>query len=374
MRIPRSFVPALAALPFACAAHSAMSTHHLFIGTYTRESSKGIYALQLDASTGQLTSPTLAAETKSPSYLTLSPDRRFLYAVSESDAMAAAFTIGSDRNRLTPLAASQSAGGKAPCHLAVDQSGRALLVANYHTGVVASLPINPDGTLQPPATVIQHTGSSVDPDRQRSPHVHSVTLSPDNRHVLVCDLGLDKIFTYRLDPGRATLTAGEPPFIAAAPGSGPRHFAFAPDGRHAFSIAEMGGTLTAYRFEPRNGSLTALDTQSTLAPDWHGENSSAAVRVHPNGRFVYGSNRGPDTIAVFSFDAVSGRLRLIENVPSGGSGPRDFALSPDGRWLVAANQNTGSLIVFRVDPASGRLSATPHTAELSMPVCVLFVD
>jgi 6-phosphogluconolactonase len=375
MRIPRSFVPALAALPFACAAHSAMpSTHHLFIGTYTRESSKGIYALQLDATSGQLTSPTVAAETKSPSYLTLSPDRRFLYAVSESDAMAAAFAIELDRTRLTPLAASQSAGGKAPCHLAVDQSGRALLVANYHTGVVASLPINPDGTLQPPATVIQHTGSSANPDRQSSPHVHSVTLSPDNRHVLACDLGLDKIFTYRLDPARATLTAGEPPFTAAAPGSGPRHFAFAPDGRHAFVITEMGGTLTAYRFEPRNGALTALDTQSTLAPGWRGENSSAAVRVHPNGRFVYGSNRGPDTIAVFAFDAVSGRLTWIESVPSGGKGPRDFSLSPDGRWLVAAHQNTGNITVFRVDPVTGRLSATPHTTELSMPVCVLFAD
>lgn len=374
MRIRRSFLTALAALTCAGGACSAMPTHHLFIGTYTRETSKGIYALQLDTATGQLTSPTVAAETGNPSYLALSPDRRFLYAVSESDAMAAAFAINPDRSGLTSLAASQSAGGRAPCHLAVDHSGRTLLVANYHTGVVASLPIKRDGALQAPATVIQHAGSSVDPDRQRSPHVHSVTLSPDNRHVLVCDLGLDKIFTYRLEPGSATLTAGEPPFIVAAPGSGPRHFAFAPDGRHAFAIAEMAGTLTAYRFEPRNGALTALDTQSTLAPDWQGENSSAAVRVHPNGRFVYGSNRGPDTITVFSFNATSGRLSWVESVPSGGQGPRDFSLSPDGRWLVAAHQTTGNLTVFRVDPGTGRLEATPHTAQLSLPVCVLFAD
>jgi 6-phosphogluconolactonase len=192
--------------------------------------------------------------------------------------------------------------------------------------------------------------------------------------VLVCDLGLDKIFTYRLDAATATLTAGEPAFTATAPGSGPRHFAFAPDGRHAFVIAEMGGTLTAYRFEPDNGALIALDTQSTLDPDWRGENSSAAVRVHPNGRFIYGSNRGPDTIAVFAFDDASGRLIRVESVPSGGNGPRDFSLSPDGRWLVAAHQSSGNLTVFRVDPATGRLSATPHHARLSTPVCVLFVD
>lgn len=375
MHIPRSFVAVLALfLIVAPTAFSAMSTHHLFIGTYTRDGSKGIYAIQLDGETGTLTTPTVAAETKGPSYLALSPDHRALYAVSESEAMAAAFAINPDRIRLTPLSANQSAGGKAPCHLAVDQTGRALLVANYHTGVVASLPISPDGTLRPAVSVIQHTGSSVNRDRQSSPHVHSVTLSPDNRHVLVCDLGLDKIFTYRLDPVTAQLTPGEPPFTATAPGSGPRHFAFAPDGRHAFAITEMGGTLTAYRYVAESGALVALDTQSTLLPDFRGENSSAAVRVHPNGLFVYGSNRGPDDIAVFRFDAASGRLALVQNVPSGGKGPRDFALSPDGRWLVTAHQYTNNLAVFRVDPATGRLSPTSSTAAISTPVCVLFVD
>lgn len=351
-----------------------MSTHHLFIGPYTRDGSQGIYALQLDAATGQLTAPVLAAETRNPSYLTLSLDRRTLYAVSESDAMAAAFAISDDRVHLTALPSTQSAAGKAPCHLAVDRTGRVLLVANYHTAVVASLPINPDGSLRPPVSVIQHTGSSVDPERQTSAHAHCVTLSPDNRFVFVCDLGLDKIFTYRLDPLSARLLPAEPPFITTPAGSGPRHLTFAPDGRHAFLVTELGGTLIAYRYDAARGTLTATDEKSTLAPGYKGENTSAAVRVHPLGRFVYASNRGPDNLAVFAFDETSERLALVELVPSGGQGPRDFALSPDGQWLAAAHQFSHSITVFRVDRQTGRLTPTPHRASVSTPVCVLFLD
>lgn len=375
MPTARSLVTALAtSLLAATAAFPAMPTHRLFIGTYTHDGSKGIYALQLDATTGQLSPPTLAAEASSPSYVALSPDRRALYAVSESDATAAAYAIDADRTHLTPLSGSQPAGGKAPCHLAVDRTGRVLLTANYHTGVVASLPIAPDGTLKPPASVIQHAGSSVNPDRQSSPHVHSVTLSPDNRFVLVCDLGLDRIFTYQLDVAAGRLAPAQPAFTATPPGSGPRHLAFTPSGHHVFALTEMGGTLIAYRYDPDRGALTELDTQSTLAPDFRGENTSAAVRVHPNGRFVYASNRGPDDIAVFAFDEVSGRLSLRQLAPSGGKGPRDFAFSPDGEWLVAAHQSSNSLAVFRVDRDTGRLSPTPHTAAIPTPVCVLFLD
>ncbi|ACB77383.1 lactonase family protein [Opitutus terrae] len=351
-----------------------MSTHHLFIGPYTRDGSKGIYALQLDAATGRLSDAVLAAETRNPSYLTLAVDRRTLYAVSESDAMAAAFAVGDDRVHLTALAATQAAGGKAPCHLAVDRTGRALLVANYHTGVVASLPINPDGSLRPPASIIHHTGSSVHLERQATAHAHCVTLSPDNRFVFVCDLGLDKIFIYRLDPGSAQLSPAEPPFLPTPAGSGPRHLTFAPDGRHAFLVTELGGTLIAYRYDAAHGTLTATDQKSTLAPDYRGENTSAAVRVHPLGRFVYASNRGPDNIAVFAFDEASERLALVELVPSGGQGPRDFALSPDGQWLVAAHQFSDVITVFRVDRSTGRLTPTPHRARVSTPVCVLFLD
>lgn len=350
------------------------SPHHLFIGTYTREGGKGIYALQLDPVSGEFSRPTVAAVTPNPSYLTLSPDRTTLYSVSEEEAMAAAFRVEPDRQQLSPLPGSQQAGGKAPCHLATDATGRVLLVANYHTAVVASLPIAPDGTLGPAASVIQHEGSSVNPERQSSAHAHCVTVSPDNRHVLVCDLGLDKIFTYRLNGDTAALTPAEPPFARTAPGAGPRHLAFSRNGKHTFVINEMGATLTSYRYDERNGALRELDTQSTLEAPPKGENKSAAVRVHPNGQYVYASNRGPDTLSVFSFDEATGKLTLIQSEPSGGQAPRDFALSPDGEWLVAANQDSNSLTLFRVSPETGRLTRAPATSEISMPVCVLFAD
>ena len=371
---PRALLSTLALLVLAPSAlPQAMDSARIYIGTYTREGGKGIYSLTLNTATGELSPPHLAAETSNPSYLALAPDRKTIYAVDESDAMAAAFRVHPDRAELTALPGPQLAGGKAPCHLAVDHTGRTLIVVNYHTGVVASLPILEGGALGPAASVIQHRGSSVNRERQSSPHAHSVTISADNRFALVCDLGLDQILTYRIDAAGATLTPAEPAFTTTAPGSGPRHFAFSPDSRHAFVIAEMGGALTSYAYGAERGTLEERDTQSTLAPEFSGENKSAAVRVHPNGQFVYASNRGPDTLAVFRFDSTSGRLTLVEIVPSGGKAPRDFALSPDGKWLVAAHQDSNSLGVFSVNPTTGRLTPTSARAEISMPVCVLFV-
>lgn len=368
--IPTLFA-ALAIAPHALP--NDMSSHSIYIGTYTRETSKGIYALKLDATTGELSEPTLAAETKNPSYLALSPDHRFLYAVSEADAMAVPFAVG-PKGELSVLQPPQPAEGKAPCHLVVDQTGQTLLVANYQTGVLASIPILPDGKLGHAGSIIRHVGSSVNPERQSSAHMHSVTLSPDNRYVIACDLGLDKIFTYRVDVAAAKLSPAEPPFILTKPGAGPRHFAFSPDGKFGFCITEMGATIIAYRYNAENGSLKELDSQSTLPAGFKGTNTCAAVRVHPNGRFVYGSNRGADTIAVFAFDETTGVLTPVEIVPSGGKNPRDFALSPDGKWLISAHQDSKSLVVFGVDSNTGRLTRTASTATISMPVCVLFAN
>lgn len=349
-----------------------MSLLPLFIGTYTSKGGKGIYALSFDSAAGTFGPPRVAAETPNPTYLTLSPDRAKLYAVTESAAYAVAFAIDSDRAQLTPLAPPLPSAGKSPAHIALDATGRLLVLSFYHTGLVATVPVNTDGTLAPPSPVIRHTGSSVDPDRQTAPHPHSATISPDNRRVFVCDLGVDKIFSYRLRLSSASLSPAEPPFIATAPGAGPRHMAFSPDGRHAFMISEMGATLTAYRYDAEHGTLEERDTRSTLPADFRGENKSAAVRVHPNGRFVYGSNRGPDTLVVFAFDAAAGQLSHVQTLPSGGAHPRDFALSPDGRWLIAAHQDSNNLTAFRVDPDTGRLTSTPAQAELPAPVCVLF--
>ncbi len=349
-----------------------MSLLPLFIGTYTSKGSKGIYALSFDPAAGTFTPPRVAAETPNPTYLTLSPDRTKLYAVAESAAFAVAFALSPDRAQLTPLAPPLPSISKPPAHLAIDATGRLLVLSFYHSGLVATVPVNADGTLAPPSPVIRHSGASVDPERQTAPHPHSATISPDNRRVFVCDLGVDKIFNYRLRLASASLSPAEPPFLTTAPGAGPRHMAFSPDGRHAFMIAELSGTVTAYRYDADQGTLETRDTRSTLPADFQGVNTSAAVRVHPNGRFVYGSNRGPDTLVVFAFDDATGQLSLVQTIASGGAHPRDFALSPDGHWLIAAHQDSNNLTAFRVDPDTGRLTATPARVEIPAPVCVLF--
>ena len=369
-----------------------MASHLLFLGTYTRTTSKGIYAVRLDADTGALGEPLLVAETANPTWIELSPDKKFLYAIHASQAQAIGYAIsGADSDadnqapRLAPLpqpAAAAATPAAAPSHLAVDATGRTLLAANYHEDYVASLPIRSDGSLGE-AAIVRHAGPpGPHPKRQTKPYPHSVTVSPDNRHVIVCDLGLDRIYSYALvtpkpgegglDPAAATLAPATPPFVATDPGAGPRHFKFDTAGRHAYVINELGNTVTAYDYAAASGTLTPIQTVPTLPADFAGANTTAEVRLHPNGKFLYGSNRGHDSLAVYSIDPASGRLSFVDRTPSGGKTPRNFALSPDGRWLVCAHQDTEVLTVFRVDPLTGRLAPTPHTAKVPMCVCVVF--
>lgn len=350
------------------------SSHLIYFGTYTKTTSRGIYAARLDDETGALSSPILVAEAPNPTWVTISPDKRFLYAVHGSKAQAIGYKIDATTGQLTPLPlpakASEPAGG--PCHLAIDATGRTLLAANYGDGYVAAIPIHADGTLGDPK-IIQHTGQGPNPQRQDKPHVHCVQVSPDNRFVLVCDLGLDKIFTYALDPATATLSPGNPAFVAAQPCSGPRHVKFSPDGRRVYNITEMGSTIVTYDYNAANGALTPVQTISTLPSDYQAK-WGAEVRVHPNGKFVYGSNRGHDSIAVFSVDPATGKLTLVELVPCGGEIPRNFTLSPDGQWLVCGHQGSDNITLFRVDAATGRLTRMPQSIDVSMCICVQFYD
>ena len=346
----------------------------VYFGTYTTGKSQGIYVSRFDAETGKLSAPELAAETKNPSFLTVSPDQHFLYAVGETDRGGAvsAFALANQTGKLTPVN-QQSAGGSGPCHVAVDATGKCLLVANYGSGTIAALPVHPDGSLGA-ATVIQHTGSSVNPSRQAGPHAHSIYPSPDNRFVLNCDLGLDKIFTYQLDAGAAKLTPAEPPFATVAPGAGPRHLTFSRDGKFVYVINEMSSTISAFTYDAKNAAMIEVQTISTLPSDFSTNSTCAEIALHPSGKFLYGSNRGHDSIAVFAVNQKSGRLTFVEHQSTQGRTPRCFAIDPTGRWLLAENQASDSVVVFAIDSVTGKLKPTGQTLVVGSPVCAVFVE
>jgi len=353
--------------------------YHVYFGTYTGGNSKGVYVSQFDAATGKLSEPELAVETRSPSFLAVHPNHRYLYAVGEMTVLDGkragavnAFSMEPKTGRLT-LLNQQSSGGLGPCYVAVDAKGRCVLVANYSSGSIASLPILKDGTLGAPVSTIQHTGSSVNPQRQAGPHAHCIKPDPGNRFALTCDLGLDKVLVYRLDSKRATLIANDPPFGKVTPGAGPRHLAFSPDGKFVYIINELGSAITAFGFDSKRGALKELQTISTLPEKFDGDNTCAEVRVHPSGRFVYGSNRGHDSIAVFAVDPKSGKLTLVGHQSTQGKTPRNFAIDPTGIWLLAENQASDSVVVFRIDRPTGRLQPTGQTVTVGAPVCAVFV-
>jgi 6-phosphogluconolactonase len=371
-----ALVPISLSLPPLVSA-AAKREFFVYIGTYTRKNSKGIYVARFDAGSGKLAPLELAAEVPNPSFVALHPKGTFLYAVSEmgsggKEGAVSAFSIDKATGKLAFLNRQSSRGG-GPCHLNVDKTGRMLVVVNYNTGGVASLPVAADGKLGEAATFIQHTGSSIIPKRQAGPHAHSVNFSPDNRFAIVCDLGLDKVFVYKVFPATATMAAGDPPFTAVKPGSGPRHFAFHPNGKFAYVINEVACTVTAFAWNA--GKLREIATVSTLPPDVKliDAFSTAEVAVHPSGKFLYGSNRGHDSLAAFSVDTKTGMLTPIGNTPSGGKVPRGFCIDPTGSFLIAAHQNSDSLVIFQIDRATGKLTPTGQTVEVGAPVCVRYL-
>jgi len=345
----------------------------VYIGTYTGPKSKGIYQLRLDLASGSLSTPELAGETINPSFLAVHPSRRFLYAVGEAWGQAAgslsAFAIAPDTGKLT-LLNTQPTGGAGPCYVSVDKQGTNALVANYGSGSVCVLPIGKDGRLAEATAVVQHKGSGPNPKRQEGPHAHSINLDPTGRFALAADLGLDKVLVYRFDPAKGTLVPNDPPAASVAPGAGPRHLAFHPNGQFAYVINEMGNTVTAFRWDASRGTLGELQTVPTLPADFRGNSTTAEVQVHPSGRFLYGSNRGHDSIAIFAIDGEAGTLKPLGHQSTQGRNPRNFGIDPTGTYLLAANQNSDSIVVFRIDPQTGSLSPTGVTASVPSPVCV----
>jgi 6-phosphogluconolactonase len=372
----------LLALPMGFLSHAADTSEAkkmwVYIGTYTGKKSKGIYKCDFDPATGKLSEPELVAESTSPSFLAIHPNQKLLYAVGEvadfqkqKTGAVSAFAIDEKTGKLNFLNAVAS-GGRGPCHVMVDRTGKTVMVANYGEGSCASCPLDADGKLQKAATVIQHKGSSVNKSRQEGPHAHSINVSPDNRFAFCADLGLDQVLIYKLDAVKGTLSANDPPNVAVEGGSGPRHFAFHPNGKFAYTNGELTSTVIAMSYDTDKGALKPIQTISTLPQETKG-NSTAEVVVHPNGKFLYCSNRGHNSIAVFSVDAETGKLTVVGHQGEGISIPRNFNIDPTGKWLLVANQNGDSVIVFEIDQKTGNLKPTGFKVEVGSPVCVKFL-
>ena len=371
----------LAPLLFPVGVFGVEHDYLAYIGTYTRNNSKGIYVFRFDSSTGKLTSIGLAAESNNPSFLAIHPNHRFLYAAIETgdfegknSGAVAAYSVDRSTGKLTFLN-QVSSHGTAPCHVMVDKTGKNLLVANYDSGSIAVFPIGADGKLGEASAAIQHHGSSVNKERQEGPHAHCIMPSPDNRFALVADLGLDEVLVYRFDPAKGSLTPNDPPFGKTPAGAGPRHFAFSPNGKFVYVINEIQCTASTFAYDAKRGALRLLDTISTLPAGYKvtDADSTAELRVHPSGKFVYGSNRGHDSIAVFAVDSASGTLKTVEHVSTQGKTPRGFEIDPTGSYLIAGNQDSDSLVVFQIDRNTGKLTPTGQKIEAYVPVDVEFM-
>jgi 6-phosphogluconolactonase len=352
----------------------------MYVGTYTGPDTKGIYAYRFDAATGEATPIGLVAETVNPSFLAIDPTQRFLYAANEiSDyrgqkeggkrtGAISAFAIDRKSGKLT-LLNQVSSYGAGPCYVSLDQAGKYVLAANYYGGNVAVFPVRKDGRLDEASAVIEHTGPAVDPS---GPQPHQIDLSRDNRFAIASYLGLDRLLAYRFDPVKGTLSANDPPFTQLHPGARPRHFAFDPNYKFLYALEEAASKVAGFSYDAATGTLRQMATVSTLPDGFSGDNTTAEIKMHPDGKFLYSSNRGHDSIAIFAIDPATGMPTFLEAVPSGGKKPRNFEIAPGGAYLLAANQNSNNIVVFKIDPQTGHLTPTGQILEVPSPACVKF--
>jgi len=361
------------------AAKAGGEKFRVYVGTYTRGDSKGIYSFVLDTAAGTLTPEGLAAETENPSFLAIHPSGDYVYACNELDKFKGQDSGGLSAFKADPVSGKLeklndvAAGGTSTCHANISRNGRYVVLANYGSGSCAAFAIGADGKLGERTAFHQHTGTSVDPGRQRGPHAHSVNFDRQNKHVIVADLGLDQVKVYNFNAATGTMTANEPAFTKVKPGSGPRHFSFHPSGKYAYVINEMLCSVTAFNWNAKKGTLTEIETVTTLPEPVKRGYSTAEVVAHPNGRFLYGSNRGHNTIAVFQVNAATGKLTTVEHKSTQGEVPRNFAIDPTGEFLIAANQNTHSIVLFRINQASGALEQVGQPVMAPSPVCVRYI-
>jgi 6-phosphogluconolactonase len=351
----------------------------VYFGTSATDSNRGIYVSRLDQQTGSLSPAERVADKSDSVFMAFSPDHTRLYSLAEVPGtgprpLGAIETNAIDpaTGRLTSLGERVSDGPEG-CHITVDPSGRCVLVSNYNGHYIEAFPIAADTTVGARTCLIRHSGSGPNATRQQEAHPHSTNVDPSGRFAIVADLGLDRLYVYRLDAANGTLTPNDPPFAAVTPGLGPRHFAFHPDGRHAFVIDEMGGAITALTWDPEKGILTPYQTISILPAGFHGTNTSAEVVVGRGGKVVYGSNRGDDSIVVLAFDSTSGALTFVQRVTDGIKTPRNYAIDPSGKWLVCGNQTANTATVYSIDAPTGRL-ALVGSIHVPQAICVRFLQ
>ena len=350
----------------------------LYVGTYTATGkSDGIYLYGMDPATGALNRIN-SFKSVNPSFLITDRKRMRLYAVNEVGEYAgkpgggvSAFEI--DRSTLNlRLLNEQATNGADPCYLTMDRRAKTLLVANYTGGSLTALPLRSDGTLGMATEVKQHEGSSIK-EQQKGPHAHCIILDPAERYALAADLGIDKVMIYRFDPMTAKLTPGKQPSAELQQGAGPRHLTLHPNGKYLYVINELDSTMTAFQYNGTNGTLTHIETVSTLPSDFSGVSYCADVHVSPSGKFLYGSNRGHNSIVVFEIDQRSGKLKALEHVSTEGNWPRNFVIDPSGQFLLVANQRSDNVVTLAIDPRTGRLKPTGNVAEIPVPVCLKFL-
>ena len=353
--------------------------YFVYVGTYTRGRNEGIYVYRFNPSSCSLEPLSETGGIVNPSFLAIDPKGRHLYAVNEihdyegkRSGAVAAFSINPETGELTFLNRKPSKG-PGPCYVSISENGRFVFAANYGGGSICMLPVEKDGKLGDPTDFVQHHGSSVNPNRQEGPHAHCIVPDPSDKYVFVADLGLDKVMIYEIDRAEGKLRPHDPPWVQTKPGAGPRHLTFHPNGRYAYLINELDSTLIAFTYDEERGVLKELQTISTLPEDFSGENTGADVHVDPSGRFVYGSNRGHDSIVIYRINEDTGKLTLVGHEPTQGRIPRNFAIDPTGTCLLAANQNSDNIVFFKINRETGKLNPTGQVVKAPKPVCIKFV-
>lgn len=370
----RKFILLAAVLFFAVAENDLRAADmFVYFGTHRAGTNIGFSLAHFDTATGVLTKPEFLIQSPAPAFFVIHPDGKHLYTCnSGSPGAVSAYEIEPHTGALKFLNR-VPAGGTDTSYASLDQTGRFVLVASYSGGNVAVFAIQPDGSLGARTAFVQHTGSSVNPQRQTRAYAHSIIVDPSNRFALVADLGMDKLFVYRFNAQDGSLQTNNPPFVDIAPGSGPRHEKFHPNGKWVYLISEIASTITAFDWDSTNGTLTEFQTVSALPADFKGVNTSAEIVVHPNGKFLYASNRGDNSLAVFAIDQVTGKLTSVEHVPSGGKMPRNFAFDPTGKWIICSNHDSNLAVVFRVDENTGKLTPTGDPVSVPYPFCERFL-